>query len=54
MIDTVFKSKWIPVSLQVFTLAIFVVLMYPGWGITSDDPAFLVTLGNTNLANLVV
>ncbi|MBT4485717.1 MAG: 4Fe-4S binding protein [Candidatus Latescibacteria bacterium] len=54
MFDSIFKSKWIPVSLQVFTFIVFMALIYLGWGISSDDSAFLLTLRNTNLANLIV
>ncbi|HDY87986.1 MAG TPA: 4Fe-4S binding protein [bacterium] len=54
MIDSIFKSKWVPVSFQVFTLCIFIFLIYIGWGISTDDNELLLILRNTNLANLVV
>jgi len=54
MLDSLLKSKWIPVFLQVLTLVVFIGLVCLGWGITSGDSSFLIILRNTNLANLVV
>ena len=54
MFDAIFKSKWIPISLQVVTFIVFVLLIIFGWSISTDDQQFLLTLRNTNLANLII
>ena len=54
MINRIFSSKYVlPIS-QIFTLAIFILLIYGSIGITTDDASFAKILRNTNLANLIV
>ena len=54
MFDRILKSRFIPVTLQILSLSVFALFIYIGWGVTSDDSTFLLTLRNTNLANLFV
>ena len=54
MINRIFSSKYVlPIS-QIFTLAIFILLIYGSIGITTDDASFAKILRNTNLANLII
>ena len=54
MFDAIFKSKWIPISLQILTFVVFFLLIMFGWSISTNDQQFLLTLRNTNLANLII
>ena len=54
MFDKIFRSKWIPVLLQVLTLVVFILIIMFGWSISTNDQKFLLTLRNTNLANLII
>ena len=54
MFDTILKNKWIPVIFQILTFFVFIFLIIIGWRVTSSDNTFILTLRNTNLANLVI
>ncbi len=47
-------SRWVPIVPQLVMLAVFVLLVAGGIGVTTDDEKFAKVLRNTNLANLVV
>ena len=47
-----FKARWFPIVPQLFMLAIFVLLVAGGLGVTADDPDFVYFLRSTNLSNL--
>ena len=48
------KSRWFPIAGQLLVLAAFLLLIWGGWGVTTDAPGFAKVLRNTNLANLLV
>ncbi|RLD41695.1 MAG: hypothetical protein DRI86_12960 [Bacteroidetes bacterium] len=54
MINRLFKNSYFLSSLQFVSLTVFVLLIYGGIGITTDDPDFAKILRNTNLPNLIV
>ncbi len=54
MFDSIFKSKWIPISLQILTLFVFILIITFGWSISTNDQQLLLTLRNTNFANLII
>jgi polyferredoxin len=54
MINKLFKNRYFLISLQFLTLLGFVLLVYGGIGITTNDKDFAKILRNTNLANLIV
>ena len=54
MLNTIFKNKYILLSLQIITLLVFGLLIYESLGITTDDASFAKILRNTNLPNLIV
>jgi polyferredoxin len=49
-----FKARWFPVVPQLVMLAVFVLLVAGGLGVTTNDPDFVNWLRNTNLSNLIV
>ncbi|MBN2590165.1 MAG: 4Fe-4S binding protein [Sedimentisphaerales bacterium] len=53
-IGGLFKSKWFPLVPQLFMLAVFILLIAGGLGITANNPDFIYRLRYTNLANLIV
>jgi len=48
------QSKWFPLVPQLVTLIVFALLVWGGWGVSTDDNSFAKILRNTNLANLIV
>ncbi len=54
MINKLFKNRYFLISLQFLTLSGFVLLVYGGIGITTNDKDFAKILRNTNLSNLIV
>ena len=52
--NSLFRSWYFPLVLQLLTLAGFVLLIVDGWAANTDDMAFAAMLRNTNLANLMV
>jgi ferredoxin len=54
MINSFFKSKYFVLAFQFITLIVFILLIYGGIGITTNDPDFAKILRNTNLPNLIV
>ncbi len=54
MFDKILRSKWIPVLPQVLTLVGFILIIMFGWSISTNDEKFVLTLRNTNLANLII
>ena len=40
LVGGVLRSRWFPIAAQVATLAAFVLLIWGGWGITTDDAKF--------------
>jgi len=53
-IGALFKARWFPIVPQLFMLAVFVLLVAGGLGVTADDPDFVYFLRSTNLSNLIV
>lgn len=53
-LNKLFKNHYFLLLLQFFTLLIFILIIYGGIGITSDDKNFAKILRNTNLSNLIV
>ncbi len=53
-IGGLFKARWFPIIPQLVMLAVFVLLVAGGLGVTTDDPDFANWLRNTNLSNLIV
>lgn len=47
-------SRWFPIVPQIVVLGFFIALVVGGWGMSSSDQKFLLTLRNTNLCNLMV
>jgi polyferredoxin len=54
MINKLFKNRYFLTGLQFFTLIVFVLIIYGGIGVTTNDPDFAKILRNTNLPNLIV
>jgi polyferredoxin len=54
LIGGLFRAAWFPVVPQLAMLAVFILLIAGGLGVTTSDPDFEYQLRNTNLANLVV
>ncbi|RLD45635.1 MAG: hypothetical protein DRI86_05335 [Bacteroidetes bacterium] len=54
MLNRIFRNKYLLLSLQFFTLIVFVLLIYGSIGIATDDASFAKILRNTNLPNLIV
>jgi polyferredoxin len=48
------KARWFPAGAQVLLLAVFVLLILGGLGVTTTDPDLTQVLRDTNLANLIV
>ncbi len=48
------KAQWFPAAAQVLLLAVLVLLVLGGLGVTTADPDFTQVLRDTNLANLIV
>ncbi len=48
------KAKWFPAGAQVLLLAVLVLLILGGLGVTTTDPDLTQYLRDTNLANLIV
>lgn len=53
-INKLFKSVFFLPTMQLFSLAAFVLLIYSAIGITTQDSDFAMILRNTNLPNLIV
>ncbi len=53
-VSKLFKSQWFPLSTQVLMLLVFVLLIYGGISVNTDDSNFAKVLRNTNLSNLIV
>ena len=54
MINKFFKNRYFLTVLQFLTLIVFILLIYGGIGITTNDADFAKILRNTNLPNLIV
>lgn len=54
MINKLFKNRMFLAAMQFFTLIVFVMLIYGGIGVTTNDADFAKILRNTNLSNLIV
>jgi len=54
MINSLFKHRYFLVSIQFITLAAFILIIYGGIGITTQDADFAKILRNTNLPNLII
>jgi hypothetical protein len=48
------KAKWFPAAAQLLLLAVFILLVLGGLGVTTADPDLTRYLRDTNLANLIV
>ncbi len=48
------KAKWFPAAAQLLLLAVFILLILGGLGVTTTDPDLTEYLRDTNLANLIV
>ena len=48
------KAKWFPAAAQLLLLAVFLLLVLGGLGVTTTDPDLTQYLRDTNLANLIV
>ncbi|MCU0916094.1 MAG: 4Fe-4S binding protein [Planctomycetes bacterium] len=48
------KARWFPAAAQVLLLAVFLLLVLGGLGVTATDPDLTQYLRDTNLANLIV
>jgi polyferredoxin len=53
-IHALLKAKWFPIIPQLITLAVFILLVAGGLGVTTKDTGFAHWLRNTNLSNLLV
>ncbi len=53
-IGGVLKARWFPVAVQLPMLAVFILLVLGGLGVTTRDPELIQYLRDTNLANLLV
>ena len=53
-IGGLFRARWFPIVPQLVMLAIFVLLVAGGLGVTTDDPDLVYFLRSTNLSNLIV
>ena len=53
-IGGLFRARWFPIVPQLFMLAVFVLLVAGGLGVTTGDPDFVYFLRNTNLSTLIV
>ena len=53
-IGGLFRARWFPIVPQLVMLAIFVLLVAGGLGVTTNDPDFTYFLRSTNLSNLIV
>jgi hypothetical protein len=53
-IGRLFKARWFPILPQLIMLAVFVLLVAGGLGVTTDDPDLTGWLRYTNLPNLIV
>ena len=54
LVRGLFKARWFPVVPQLVMLAVFVLLITGGLGVTTNDPDLATWLRNTNLSNLIV
>ncbi len=54
MLNRLFRLTWFPLTFQLLTLVVFVMLMVGGLRADTGDMAFAKVLRNTNVANLVV
>src|SRR5512136_2049839 len=48
------KAKWFPAAAQLLLLAVFILLVLGGLGVTTTDPDLTQYLRDANLANLIV
>ena len=53
-LKSLYKNRWFPLVLQLFTLIVFILLIAYAIGITTNDAGFAKILRNTNLSNLIV
>ncbi len=54
MINRMLKIKGATITIKIFSLIAFAILLWSGFSATSSDSDFLIQLRNTNLGNLVV
>ena len=54
MINRLFRLTWFPLTFQLLTLVVFIMLMIGGLLANTGDMAFAMVLRNTNVANLIV
>ena len=54
MLNKLYKSKLYPLTIQLLTLVVFILLIIGSIGVTTEDASFAKQLRNTNLSNLVV
>jgi len=54
LINRLFKSNWFPLTFQIMTLGVFVLLILGGLAANTEDMTFAKVLRNTNLANLLI
>lgn len=54
MLNKFFKNRYFLLSMQLFMLFAFLLIIYGAIGITTNDKDFAIILRNTNLANLLV
>lgn len=52
--NALFRTKWMPLTIQLIMLFAFVLILSGAFGISGTEPAYLKILRNTNLANLLV
>lgn len=54
MVNRLFRLTWFPLTFQLLTLLVFMMLVIGGLPASTDDMAFAKVLRNTNVANLIV
>lgn len=54
IVNQLFRFNWFPLSLQIVTLGVFILLIAGGLAANTEDMAFAKVLRNTNVANLIV
>ncbi len=54
LINRLFRLTWFPLTFQLLTLTVFIMLIVDGFLANTSDMAFAKVLRNTNIANLIV
>jgi len=54
LLNKFFANRYTLLSIQILTLIAFLLIIFGGWEITTDNKKFAVILRNTNIANLIV